>query len=81
LPGVITSFYSKVEFLDGQYLGDWPYNTCYQECDYCEDCKKIYVRNKPVYYDKGAKRKLVSYCRDRYDAVSNGGRIIVVDEK
>ena len=79
----ITSFYPKVEFLDAQYLGDGPYNTCYQECDSCKDYKKIYVRNKPVYYDKGAKRKLVSYCRDCYDAVSQGGggRIIVVDDK
>ena len=77
----ITSFYPKVEFLDGQYLGDGPYNTCYQECDYCRDYKKIHVLNKPVYYDKGANRKLVSYCRDCYNAVSKGGHLIVVDEK
>ena len=51
------SFYLKVEFLDAQYLGDGPYNTCYQECDYCKDYKKIYIQNKPVYYDKGAKRR------------------------
>jgi hypothetical protein len=78
----ITSFYPKVEFLDAQYLGDGqPYNTCYQECDYCRNYKKIYVQNKPVYYDKGAKRKFVSYCRDCYDAVSKGGQIMIVDEK
>jgi hypothetical protein len=77
----ITSFYPKVEFLDAQYLGDGPYNTCYQECDYCRNYKKIYVRNKPVYYNKGAKRKLVSYYRDCYDAVSKGGQIMIVDEK
>ena len=77
----ITSFYPKVEFLDGQYLGDGPYNTCYQECDYCRDYKKMHVLNKPVYYDKGANRKLVSYCRDCYNAVSKDGHLIVVDEK
>jgi len=77
----ITSFYPKVEFLDAQYLGDGPYNTCYQECDYCRDYKKIYVRNKPVYYDKGAKRKLVSYCRDCHDAVLAGRQIMIADEK
>ena len=77
----ITSFYPKVEFLDGKCLGDGPYNTCYQECDYCKDYKKIYVQNKPVYYDKGAKRKLVSYCRDCYDAVREGGQIMIADYK
>ena len=77
----ITSFYPKVEFHDGQYLGNGPYNTCYQECDYCKDYKKTCVRNKPVYYDKGAKRKLVCCCKDCYDVVSKGGRIIVVDDK
>jgi hypothetical protein len=82
LPRVaITSFYPKVEFLDGKCLGDGPYNTCYQECDYCKDYKKIYVQNKPVYYDKGAKRKLVSYCRDCYDAVLEGGQIMIADDK
>jgi hypothetical protein len=44
----ITSFYPKVEFLDGKCLGDGPYNTCYQECDYCKVFKKIYIQNKPV---------------------------------
>ena len=39
----ITSFYPKVEFLDAQYLGDGAYNTCYQECDYCKEYKKIYI--------------------------------------
>jgi hypothetical protein len=58
LPRSITSFYPKVEFLDAQYLGDGPYNTCYQECDYCRDYKKIYVRNKPVYYEKVLKGSL-----------------------
>jgi hypothetical protein len=82
LPRVtITSFYPKVEFLDGQYLGDGPYNTCYQGCDYCKDFKKIYVRNKPVYYQKGAKRKLVSYCKDCYGAVLEGGQIMIADNK
>jgi hypothetical protein len=81
LPRVtITSFYPKVEFLDGQYLGDGLYNTCYQECDYCKDYKKIYVRNKPVYYKKGARRELVSNCIGCYAAVSKRGRIIVVDD-
>jgi hypothetical protein len=81
LPRVaITSFYPKVEFLEGQYLGDGPYNKCYQECDYCRDYKKIYFRNKPVYYDKGAKRKLVSYCRDCYSSVHTGGQIMIADE-
>jgi hypothetical protein len=46
-----------------------------------QDYKKIYVRNKPVYYDKGAKRKLVSYCRDCYDAVLEGGQIMIADDK
>jgi len=81
LPRVtITSFYPKVEFLDAQYLGDGPYNTFYQECDYSKEYKKIYVRNKSVYYQKGAKRKLLSYCRDCYSSVHTGGQIMIADE-
>ena len=76
----ITSFYPKVEFLDAQYLGDGPYNTHYRECDYCGDYKKIYVRNNPVYYYRDAKRKLVSYCRGCYDAVLEGGQIMIADD-
>jgi hypothetical protein len=76
-----TCFYPNVEFLSGQCLGDGSYNTCYQVCDYCKEYKKIYVRNKPVYYKNGARRKLVSYCIDCHSAVSKGGRVNVVDYK
>jgi hypothetical protein len=39
-----------------------PFHNIYRVCDYCGKYKKIAVLNQPVYYDKGRKRKLVSYC-------------------
>jgi hypothetical protein len=41
-----------------------PFDNIYRVCDYCGKYKKIAVLNQPVYYDKGMKRKLVSYCDD-----------------
>ena len=76
-----TCYYPNVEFLDSRYLGDGPYNTCYQVCNYCIEYKKIYILNKPVYYKSGARRKLVSYCSDCYGSISKGGRLNVVDYK
>ena len=76
-----TCYYPNVKFPSGQYLGDGPYNTCYQVCNYCIEYKKIYILNKPVYYKSGARRKLVSYCSDCHRAVSKGGRLNVVDYK
>jgi hypothetical protein len=60
-------------------------NTCYQECDYCRDYKKIYVRNKPVYYDKGAKKRSFLTAEIVTDpsflSVLEGGQIMIVDDK
>jgi hypothetical protein len=39
-----------------------PFHNIYRVCDYCSKYKKIAVLNQPVYYDRGRKRKLVSYC-------------------
>ena len=50
-------------------------------CDYCTEYKKIYILDKPVYYKNGSRRKLVSYCSDCHCALSNGGRVSVVDYK
>jgi hypothetical protein len=41
-----------------------PFHNIYRVCDYCGKYKKIAVLNQPVYYDKGKKRKLVSYCNE-----------------
>jgi hypothetical protein len=39
-----------------------PFHNIYRVCDYCNIYKNIAVLNQPVYYDKGMKKKLVSYC-------------------
>jgi hypothetical protein len=41
-----------------------PFDNIYRVCDYCGEYKKIAVLNQPVYYDRGKKRKLVSYCHE-----------------
>jgi hypothetical protein len=70
-----------VEFLSGKYLGDSPYNTCYQICDYCSQYKKMHTLNQPLYYKKGARRRLVSYCSDCKSTAFASGRLNVVDYK
>jgi hypothetical protein len=77
----IASFYPNVEFKSCEYLGNDPYNTRYQICDYCREYKKTYVANKPVYYSKGARRKFVSYCSDCDTNLNKGGRVVIADYK
>jgi len=45
-----------------------PFHNIYRVCDYCGKYKKIAILNQPVYYDKGRKRKRVSYC-DECDGI------------
>lgn len=47
-----------------EYLCDSPFNACYQVCDYCREYKKMHTIKQPIYYKKGARRMLVSYCCD-----------------
>jgi len=49
------------DFHRGRFLNR-SFDKIYRVCDYCNRYKKIAVLNQPVYYDKGRKRKLVSYC-------------------
>ena len=77
----LTLFYPNVEFLSGKCLGDSPYNTCYQICDYCSQYKKMHTLNQPLYYKKGARRRLVSYCSDCKSTAFASGRLNVVDYK
>jgi hypothetical protein len=52
-----------MSFLECNFL-NLPFYNIYRVCDYCGKYKKIVVLNQPVYYDKGRKRKVVSYCDD-----------------
>jgi hypothetical protein len=76
-----TSYYPNVKFLSSQYIGDGPHNTSYQICDYCRDYKKMHTVYQPIYYNKGAKRRLVSYCINCKNAVFGRGTLQVVDYK
>jgi hypothetical protein len=76
-----TSYYPNVKFLSSQYLGDGPNNTFYQVCDYCGGYKKMHTVYQPIYYNKGAKRRLASYCSDCKRTAFAGGRLNVVDYK
>jgi hypothetical protein len=65
----LVSFYPNIQFHEGRYIiiGAGPSknnNRCYGICDYCEEYKQMYVLDQPIYYEKGARRRLVSYCVD-----------------
>jgi hypothetical protein len=77
----IYSFYPNVKFLSSQYLGDSLYNTFYQVCDYCREYKKMHTVNQPIYYNKGARRRFISYCIDCKNAVFENGTLYVADSK
>ena len=76
-----TSYYPNVEFLSSQYLGDGPHNTFHQIRDYCREHKKMHTAYQPIYYNKGAKRRLVSYCINCKNAAFGRGTLQVVDYK
>jgi hypothetical protein len=76
-----TSYYPNVKFLSSQYLGDGPNNTFYQVCYYCGGYKKMHTVYQPIYYNKGARRRLVSYCIGCKNTVFGRGTLQVVDYK
>src|SRR5436309_3183751 len=76
-----TSYYPNVEFASCEYLGDGPYNSFYQVCDYCREYKKMHTINQPIYYSKGARRRFVSYCIDCKNTVFGRGILYVADYK
>jgi hypothetical protein len=50
-------------------------------CDYCKEYKQMHTLNEPIYYNKGARRRLVSYCNDCKNTAFAAGCVIVVDYK
>ena len=77
----ITTFYPNVKFLCREYLGDPPSKICNKVCDYCKEYKQMHTLNEPIYYNKGARRRLVSYCIDCKKTAFAAGCLIVVDDK
>jgi hypothetical protein len=79
---IMTTTVDKNNFHSFQYLGDSPSNNnLFNLCDYCGQYRKIHVLNHPIYYRKGLKRKLVSYCNDCYPAIITAKDLHVADWK
>jgi hypothetical protein len=62
----MTTTTPAVDFLGFHYIGASPSsnNNIFKVCDYCGKYKRIHILNYPIYYRKGVRRRLVSFCRD-----------------
>lgn len=77
-----TAIGNNNNFLSFQYLGDSSSNNnLFNLCYYCGQYKKIHILNHPIYYRKGVRRKLVSYCNECYPAIITAKDLHVADWK
>ena len=78
---IMTTTVDNNSFHSFQYLGDNPSNNLFKICDYCGQYRKMHILNLPIYYRKGLKRRLVSYCNDCYPAIITAKDLHVADWK